>query len=75
MFLSSFAVLLVGTLKAGGFAKVFDKNYLDGRIQIFNFDTDLRERHTLWGTTLGCGVMWMTIHGVSQTQIQRLFYF
>merc|ERR1719318_1481590 len=71
MFLSSFSVLLVGTMDAGGFHAVFDKNYQDGRIQLFNLDPDVRERHTLWGTTLGCGLMWLSIFGVSQTQIQR----
>ena len=59
-------------MSANGFQEVFDKNYRDGRIQLFNVDFDMRERHTLWGTTLGCGVMWMTVFGVSQTQIQRL---
>ena len=71
MFLSAFSILVVGTLKAGGFHEVFDKNYQDGRIQLFNLDPDVRERHTLWGTTLGCGLMWLSIFGVSQTQIQR----
>jgi len=71
MFLSAFSVLVVGTLKAGGFTEVFDRNYRDGRIQLFNLDPDVRERHTLWGMTFGGGLMWLSIFGVSQMQIQR----
>ena len=26
-------------------------------------------RHTLWGTMLGTGLMWMSVFGVSQTQV------
>ena len=26
-------------------------------------------RHTLWGTMFGAGVMWMSVFGVSQTQV------
>ena len=50
---------------------VLDKNYQDGRIQFFNMEFDPRERHTFWGTTLGSGVMWLSVFGVSQTQVQR----
>ena len=71
MFLSSFSILVAGTLKAGGFKEVFDRNYNDGRIQLLNLDPDVRERHTLWGTTLGAGLIWLNIFGVSQMQIQR----
>ena len=71
MFLSAFSILLVSTIKVGGFFEVFDRNYRDGRIQLFNFDPDVRERHTVWGTVFGVGLMWLSINGVSQTQIQR----
>ena len=71
MFLSSFAVLVAGTMKVGGFSHVFDKNYQDGRIQLFNLDPDFRERHTIWGVTLGGGLQWLCTFGVSQMQIQR----
>ena len=26
-------------------------------------------RHTLWGTMFGAGIMWMSVFGVSQTQV------
>ena len=71
MFFSSLSILLIGTMRAGGFSEVFERNYRDGRVQLFNVDPALRERHTIWGVTLGGGLMWLTIFGVSQMQIQR----
>ena len=71
MFLSSFSILVAGTLKAGGVKEVFDRNYMDGRIQLLNLDPDVRERHKLWGTSFGAGLIWLNIFGVSQMQIQR----
>ena len=32
------------------------------------FDLKLA-RHTLWGTMFGAGIMWMSVFGVSQTQV------
>jgi len=71
MFLSAFSIMILATVEAGGMRAVFDKNYEDGRIQFFNMDFDPRERHTFWGTTIGNGVMWLSVFGVSQTQVQR----
>ena len=31
-------------------------------------------RHTLWGTMFGAGVMWMSVFGVSQTQVPTLTF-
>ena len=71
MFLSTITILILATVDAGGINSVFDKNYQEGRIQLFNMDLDPRERHTFWGTTIGNGVMWLSVFGVSQTQVQR----
>lgn len=71
MFLSTITILILATVNAGGMSAVFDKNYQDGRIQFFNMELDPRERHTFWGTTIGNGVMWLSVFGVSQTQVQR----
>merc|ERR1712179_875813 len=71
MFLSAFSVIIVATSKVGGFMAVYEKNSQENRIQIFNFDLDMRERHTFWGTCFGFGFVWLNVFGVSQTQIQR----
>ena len=63
--------MIVATKEAGGSSIVYQKNYEDGRLQLFNFDPDIRERHTFWGLVFGFGFMWLNVYGVSQTQIQR----
>jgi len=71
MFLSTGYIIVVATQQAGGPAKVVDRNVEDSRLQLFNIAIDPRERHTLWGTMFGAGIMWMSVFGVSQTQVQR----
>ena len=82
MFLSTGYVLVVATSEAGGAARVLDTNMQvnlpshrpilsiqAGRVQVANLSPDPRERHTLWSTVLGGGLMWMSVFGVSQTQV------
>ena len=71
MFLSAFCVMIVATIESGGVMAVYRKSFEDNRIQFFNFDLDIRERHTFWGTCFGFGFVWLNVFGVSQTQIQR----
>ena len=71
MFLSTITITILATANAGGVSAVFDSNYQAGRIQFFNMEFDPRERHTFWGTTVGNAVMWLSVFGVSQTQVQR----
>merc|ERR1711892_1112352 len=74
MFVSTISILVLATSNAGGMSSVFDRNYQDGRIQFFNINLDPRERHTFWGTSFAHGFMWLSIFGVSQTQVQRYIY-
>ena len=37
----------------------------------FSFSLDPRERHTVWGLTIGAYFTWITIYGVNQSQVQR----
>ena len=82
MFLSTGYVLVVATSEAGGAARVLDTNMQvnlpahrpilsiqAGRVQVANLSPDPRERHTLLSTVLGGGLMWMSVFGVSQTQV------
>ena len=71
MVLSILIIVTVSTAQAGGAGAVFDSNYQDGRIQMFIFNLDPRERHTTWGVIFGYSFLWMSIFGVSQTQVQR----
>ena len=71
MFLAIIILIILATAEAGGVSAVLDINYQDGRIQLFNFALDPRERHTLWGIIFGQTFMWLNFFGVSQTQVQR----
>ena len=71
MVLSIFIIVTLSTAEAGGAGAVFDSNYQDGRIQLFISNLDPRERHTTWGVIFGYSFLWMSIFGVSQTQVQR----
>ena len=71
MVLSIFIIVTLSTAEAGGAGAVFDSNYQDGRIQLFISNLDPRERHTSWGVILGYSFLWMSVFGVSQTQVQR----
>jgi len=71
MFGSFIAIILKGNSDAGGFSKVFDRNYQSGRIELFNFNPDMRERHTVWAMIIGGYFTWISVYGINQTQVQR----
>lgn len=71
MFGSFIAIILKGNNDAGGFSKVFDRNYQSGRIELFNFNPDMRERHTVWAMIIGGYFTWISVYGINQTQVQR----
>jgi len=71
MFFAIIILIILATAEAGGAGEVWDINYQDGRIQLFNFAMDPRERHTSWGIIFGYSFLWLSVYGVSQTQVQR----
>ena len=71
MFGSFLAVMVVGVNVVGGATVVFERNYQAGRIELFNVDPDVRQRHTLWGTLIGMFFMWVALYGTNQAQVQR----
>ena len=44
MFGSFLAIIIKGNFDAGGASTVFDINYQSGRVELFNFDPDPRQR-------------------------------
>ena len=36
---------------------------------MFNLAVDPRERHTIWGVLFGYSWLWLSVFGVSQTQV------
>ena len=71
MLFSCLVVVIVGEKVVGGPGRVFDVNYDNDRIEIFNLDLSLLTRHTFWSQTVGGYFTWMTIYAVNQTMIQR----
>jgi len=71
MFGSFLAVIIKGNFDAGGASLVFDRNYQSGRIELFNFDTKITTRHTVWTMIIGGYFTWISVFGINQTQVQR----
>jgi len=71
MFGSFLAIIIKGNFDAGGASKVFDTNYQSGRVELFNFSADPRERHTVWSLVVGGFFTWLSVYGINQTQVQR----
>ena len=71
MFGSFLAIIIKGNFDAGGSSAVFDRNYKTNRIELFNFEPDMRRRHTIWGLVIGGFFTWISIYGINQTQVQR----
>jgi len=71
MFGSFIAIISKGNYDVGGSAVVFDRNYQSGRVELFNFNPDIRIRHTVWGLLIGGYFTWVSIYGINQTMVQR----
>merc|ERR1719264_2016944 len=71
MFGSFLAIIIKGNFDAGGASTVFDVNYQSGRVELFNFDPDPRQRHTVWSLIIGGFFTWVSVYGINQTQVQR----
>lgn len=71
MFGSFLAIIIKGNSDACGSSKVFDENYKTGRIELFNFSTDITTRHSVWTMIIGGYFTWVSVYGINQTQVQR----
>merc|ERR1719193_1988205 len=71
MFGSFLAIIIKGNSDAGGASVVFDRNYQSGRVELFNFKADMRNRHTVWSLIIGGFSTWVSVYGINQTQVQR----
>ncbi|KAI8505547.1 Sodium-coupled monocarboxylate transporter 1 [Branchiostoma belcheri] len=65
------AVIIQGSIEAGGLGKVWDIANSGHRLEIFNFDPDPRVRHTNWNIWVGGVFVSASIYGVNQAQVQR----
>ncbi|XP_016066291.1 PREDICTED: sodium/iodide cotransporter, partial [Miniopterus natalensis] len=70
--LAGFWVVLVrGTMLVGGPRQVFKLAQNQSRINLMDFDPDPRSRYTFWTLVVGGTLVWLSMYGVNQAQVQR----
>ncbi|XP_070272503.1 sodium/iodide cotransporter [Myotis yumanensis] len=70
--LAGFWVVLVrGMMLVGGPRQVFKLAQNHSRINLLDFDPDPRSRYTFWTLTVGGTLVWLSMYGVNQAQVQR----
>ncbi|NXA83109.1 SC5A5 protein, partial [Thryothorus ludovicianus] len=65
------AVAIRGTLLAGGPAEVLSIAANGSRLNFADFSPDPRRRYTAWTLALGGTLLWLSMYGVNQAQVQR----
>uniref|UniRef100_A0A8C4P6B5 SC5A5 protein n=1 Tax=Dromaius novaehollandiae TaxID=8790 RepID=A0A8C4P6B5_DRONO len=65
------AVIIRGVLLAGGPASVLAIAANGSRLNFGDFDPDPRSRYTFWTFLLGGTLLWLSMYGVNQAQVQR----
>ncbi|KAL1509538.1 hypothetical protein ABEB36_004253 [Hypothenemus hampei] len=71
MFLGVFSVIISSLVTNGGFANVWKIAAQGNRTDVWNFDPDPTVRHSWFSLVLGGGILYLSLYGVNQTQIQR----
>ncbi|XP_016829467.1 sodium/iodide cotransporter isoform X3 [Cricetulus griseus] len=70
--LSGFWVILArGTVLMGGPWNVLSLARNHSRINLMDFDPDPRSRYTFWTFVVGGTLVWLSMYGVNQAQVQR----
>ncbi|XP_063056216.1 sodium/iodide cotransporter [Engraulis encrasicolus] len=65
------AICIQGTVEVGGPARVFEIAYNGSRLNFNDFDVDPRRRYTFWSFMVGGTLVWLSMYGVNQAQVQR----
>uniref|UniRef100_A0A8C9ASH8 Solute carrier family 5 member 5 n=1 Tax=Prolemur simus TaxID=1328070 RepID=A0A8C9ASH8_PROSS len=70
--LSGFWVVLArGAVLVGGPRQVLQFAQNHSRINLMDFDPDPRSRYTFWTLVVGGTLLWLSMYGVNQAQVQR----
>uniref|UniRef100_A0A3Q0RUN5 Solute carrier family 5 member 5 n=1 Tax=Amphilophus citrinellus TaxID=61819 RepID=A0A3Q0RUN5_AMPCI len=70
--LSGFVAIYVqGTILVGGPAQVLAIANNGSRINFHDFSFDPRRRYTFWSLSVGGALVWLSMYGVNQAQVQR----
>nr|XP_056700652.1 sodium/iodide cotransporter [Euleptes europaea] len=65
------AIVIQGTLMVGGPGQVLGIAYNHSRINFDDFNPDPRSRYTFWTFIFGGTMVWLSMYGVNQAQVQR----
>ncbi|KAM9358379.1 sodium/iodide cotransporter [Symphorus nematophorus] len=65
------AIFIHGTVLVGGPALVLEIANNGSRINFNDFDIDPRQRYTFWSLSVGGALVWLSMYGVNQAQVQR----
>lgn len=66
-----FVVIIKGSMNLGGFSTIWQHALDGGRIDFIHFELDPRIRHTFWSITIGGTILWTSVFGANQSQVQR----
>ncbi|KAF1385563.1 hypothetical protein PFLUV_G00109060 [Perca fluviatilis] len=65
------AIFIRGTVLVGGPAVVLEIAKNGSRINFNDFGIDPRQRYTFWSLSVGGALVWLSMYGVNQSQVQR----
>ncbi|KAA8589463.1 hypothetical protein FQN60_012828 [Etheostoma spectabile] len=65
------AIFIHGTVLVGGPAVVLEIAKNGSRINFNDFSIDPRQRYTFWSLSVGGALVWLSMYGVNQAQVQR----
>ncbi|KAK2908000.1 hypothetical protein Q8A73_009073 [Channa argus] len=65
------AIFIHGTVLVGGPSVVLELANNGSRINFHDFNVDPRKRYTFWTLSVGGSLVWLSMYGVNQAQVQR----
>ncbi|XP_007943656.1 sodium/iodide cotransporter [Orycteropus afer afer] len=71
MLMGFWVVLARGTVIMGGPQQVFELAWNHSRVNLMDFNPDPRSRYTFWTFVVGGTLVWLSMYGVNQAQVQR----
>ncbi|KAM9385790.1 sodium/iodide cotransporter [Pholidichthys leucotaenia] len=65
------AIFIHGTVLVGGPVRVLEVASNGSRVNFDDFNVDPRQRYTFWTLSVGGSLVWLSMYGVNQAQVQR----
>jgi Na+/proline symporter len=70
MFGGFFAIIIFGCYEMG-WGEIWRINQEEHRLDIWDFSTDIRQKHTFWTILFAGQMVWLSLYATSQAQVQR----